>query len=89
MAISTFLIFNEVSSLYRRYMAIFAHPPNQFQFSRALGCLRVGQVVMALIIILAELEQASLFAEASQLYSDLKFYFVLQICWVWVKGYPI
>ena len=53
----------------------------------ALGCLRAGQVVMALIIILAELEQASLFAEASQLYSYLKFYFVLQISWVWVKGY--
>ena len=42
---------------------------------------------MALIIILAELEQASLFAEASQLYLDLKFYFVLQISWVRVKGY--
>ena len=55
----------------------------------ALGYLRMGQVVMALIIILVELEQASLFAEASQLYSDLKFYFVLQICWVWVKGYPV
>ena len=54
-----------------------------------LGCLRTGQVVMELIIILAELEQASLFAEASQLYSDLEFYFVLQICWVSVKGYPI
>ena len=48
----------------------------------ALGCLHVGQVVMALIIILTELEQASIFVEASQLYSDLKFYFVLQICWV-------
>ena len=46
----------------------------------------MGQVVMALIIILAELEHASLFAEASQLYSDLKFYFLLQICWVLVKG---
>ena len=44
---------------------------------------------MALIIILAELEKASLFAEASQLYLDLKFYFVLQICWVWVKGYIV
>ena len=44
---------------------------------------------MALIIILVELEQASLFAEASQLYSDLKFYFVLQIYWVWVKGYLV
>ena len=53
----------------------------------ALGCLRAGQVVMDLIIILAELEKASLFVEASQLYSDLKFYLVLQICWVWVKGY--
>ena len=53
----------------------------------ALGCLHMGQVVMDLIIILAELERASHFAEASQLYSDLKFYFVLQICWVWVKGY--
>ena len=48
----------------------------------ALGCLHVGQVVMALIIIIAELEQASLLAEASQPYSDLKFYFVLQIYWV-------
>ena len=47
-----------------------------------LSCLHAGQDVMALIIILAELEQASLFAEASQLYLDLKFYFVLQICWV-------
>ena len=53
----------------------------------ALGCLRACQVVMTLIIILAELEQASVFSEASHLYSDLKFYFVLQICWVWVKGY--
>ena len=52
----------------------------------ALGCLRAGQVVMALIIILVELEKDSLFAEASQLYSDLKFYFVLQFCWVW---YPV
>ena len=51
------------------------------------GSLRAGQVVMALIIILAELEQDSLFAKASQLYSDLKFYFVLQICWFLVKGY--
>ena len=42
----------------------------------ALACLHVGQVVMALIIILAELEKASLFVEASQLYLDLKFYFV-------------
>ena len=49
----------------------------------------MGQIVMALIIILVELEQDSPFAEASQLYSDLKFYFVLQIYWVWVKGYPI
>ena len=48
----------------------------------ALGCLRLGQVVMELIIILVELEQDSLFVEASQHYSDLKFYFVLQICWV-------
>ena len=55
----------------------------------ALVFLCMGQVVMELIIILAELEQASLFAKASQLYSDLKFYFVLQICWVWVKGYPV
>ena len=55
----------------------------------SLGCLRAGQAVMDLIIILAELEQASLFAEASQLYSDLKFYFVLQFCWVWVKGYLV
>ena len=55
----------------------------------ALGFLRGGQVVMELIIILVELEQASLFTEASQLYSDLKLYFVLQICWVWVKGYPV
>ena len=39
----------------------------------ALGFLRVGQGVMELIIILVELEQASLFAEASQLYSYLKF----------------
>ena len=54
-----------------------------------LGCLRVVQVVMALIIILLELEQDSIFAEASQLYSDLKFYFVLQICWVWVKAFPV
>ena len=49
---------------------------------RANGFLHMGQVIMELIIILVELEQASLFAEASQLYSDLKFYFVLQICWV-------
>ena len=55
----------------------------------ALGYLGVGQVVMELIIILAELEHASVFVEASQLYLDLKFYFVLQICWVWVKGYPV
>ena len=55
----------------------------------ALGCLRTGQVVMALIIILVELEKDSLFFKASQLYSDLKFYFVLQICWVWVKRYPV
>ena len=89
MAISMFLIFNELLSLYRRYMAIFAHPPNECQLSMALGCLCMGQVVMELIIILAELEHASLFAEASQLYSDLKFYFVLQICWFWVKGYPV
>ena len=34
----------------------------------AVSCLRAGQVVMELIIILAELEHASLFAEASQLY---------------------
>ena len=39
----------------------------------APSCLRTSQVVMELIIILAELEQASLFAKASQLYSDLKF----------------
>ena len=51
-----------------------------------LGCLHVGQLVMALIIIITKLEQDSLFAEASQLYSDLKFYFLLQICWVWVRG---
>ena len=55
----------------------------------ALCYLRAGQVVMALIIILAELEQGSLFDEASQLYSDLKFYFLLEICLVWVKGYPV
>ena len=48
----------------------------------ALCFLRTGQVVMALIIILVELEHASLFAEASQLYLDLNFLFVLQICWV-------
>ena len=54
-----------------------------------LICLRTSQVVMEIIIILAELERASLFAEASQLYSDLKFYFVLQIFWVWVKGYLV
>ena len=82
-----FLIFDELSSLYWRYMAIFAHSPNQCQISMALGFLRVGQVVMELIIILAKWEHDSLFVEASQLYSDLKFYFVLQICWVWVKGY--
>ena len=55
----------------------------------ALGCLCAGQVVRELIIIFAELEKDSLFAEASQLYSDLKFYFVLQFCWVWVKGYLV
>ena len=77
------LSFDKLSSQYRRYMAIFAHPPNQCQLLMALGYLHVGQVVMELIIILAELEQASLFVEASQLYSDLKFYFVLQIYWVW------
>ena len=55
----------------------------------AIGCLCTGQVVMELIIILAKLEQDSLFTEASQLYSDLKFYFVLQICWVRVKGYHV
>ena len=70
-AISTFLILEELSSLYRRYMAIFAHPRNQCQLSMALGCLHMGQVVMelialgclctgqdimALIIILTELE---------------------------------
>ena len=41
----------------------------------ALGCLHTGQVVMVLINMLAELEKASLFVEASQLYLDLKFYF--------------
>ena len=41
----------------------------------ALGYLGTGQVVMELIIILAELVHDSLFVEASQLYSDLKFYF--------------
>ena len=84
-------------------MAIFADPQNQCHLLKAvyvwvklklmeliaLGCLCMGQVVMNLIIILAELEQASLFAKASQLYSDLKFYFLLQICWVWVKGYHV
>ena len=75
MAISTFLILQGLSSLYRRYMAIFAHPRNQCNLSTTLGCLHAGKVVMALIIILAELEQASLFVEASQLYSDLKFLF--------------
>ena len=37
----------------------------------ALGCLGAGQVVMELIIIVAELEQASIFVEASQIYSYL------------------
>ena len=40
-----FLIFDELSSLHRQYMAIFAHPPNQFQLTMTLGCLRVGQLM--------------------------------------------
>ena len=84
-----FLIFNELSYLYRRYMAIFAHPPNECQLSTALGCLRAGQVVMELIIILADLEQASLFSKASQIYSDFEILFCVTNLLGLGEGVPV
>ena len=39
------LIFDELSSLYQWYMAIFAHSPNQCHLSTTLGCWCVGQLM--------------------------------------------